>query len=147
MYVRSEYRAKKFAAGGAIVFDNGDTLVMKPPPAPIGVPDDIPGVALQSPESPAPADQVAATIERARSFRETPEVRQPVSERSFVSAPVAREAMSWSGRREDRPGRITLTIAQKEAAAIAGVSEVQYAEQLIRLREEKANGNYIGNGQ
>lgn len=104
---------------------------MKPPPAPIGVPDDIP-------EDAAPADQVAATIERARSFRETVEVRQPVSER-FVSAPVSREAMSWSGRREDRPGSITLSIAQREAAKIAGISEVDYAQQLIRFREEKAN--------
>jgi hypothetical protein len=54
---------------------------------------------------------------------------------------------SWSGKREDRPGSITLTPAQKEASRISGLSEVEYARQLIRLREEKAQGNYIGNGQ
>lgn len=60
-----------------------------------------------------------------------------------VSAPVSREAPSSSGN-GDRPGRVTLTVAQKEAAKMAGISEAEYAKQLLRLRQEKANGNYIG---
>lgn len=144
VYLHSRYKSRKFATGGAVILGNGEDAVMRPPPGeppPIDVPDDIP-------EDAAPADQVAATIERARSFRnDVPAVKQsPVSERRF-SAPVSRESVSYSGKREDRPGRITLSIDQREAAKIAGISEVQYAEQLIRLREEKAQGNYIGNGQ
>ena len=61
---------------------------------------------------------------------------------AMVSAPVSREAPSnGSG---DRPGRITLTVAQKEAAKIAGISEKEYAEQVIKLKEHKLNGNYGG---
>jgi hypothetical protein len=139
MYVHSKYKSRKFATGGAVILGHGETAIMRPPPGEppaIEVPSDIP-------EDAAPADQVAATIARARSFRETPEVHQPVSERSIVSAPVARESVSYSGRREDRPGSITLSIAQKEAARIAGITETAYAQQLIRLREAKANGDYL----
>lgn len=50
----------------------------------------------------------------------------------------------WFGGGEDRPGKVTLSIAQKEAARIAGISEKEYAEQVLRLREEKANGHYGG---
>lgn len=135
-YVRSEYRTKKFATGGAVILGNGEDAIMRPPPG------DAPPIDVPIPEDSAPADQVALAIERARSFRKQmplPEVRQPVTERSVVSGPVSRESMSWSGRREDRPGQITLSPAQVEAAKIAGVSVVQYAQQLIRLREEKAN--------
>jgi hypothetical protein len=46
-----------------------------------------------------------------------------------------------------RMGRITLTMAQKEAAAIAGISQAEYALQLVRLREEKAQGFHGGGGQ
>lgn len=59
-----------------------------------------------------------------------------------VSAPVSREAPSSSGT--ERPGRITLTVAQKEAAKMAGITEAEYAKQLLRLRQEKALGNYTG---
>lgn len=140
MYVRSEYKTRKFALGGAVVFGHGEDAVMRPPPGEppaIEVPSDI--------EDAAPADQVAAAIAKARNPRSEmplPDVR-PVSGRSFFSAPVSREAMSWTGRREDRPGSITLTAEQKSAAKIAGISEVEYCRQLIRLKEAKANGDYL----
>lgn len=135
MYVRREYKAKKFATGGAVILGNGEDAILRPPPgepAPIAVPDDIG-------EDAAPADQVAATIARARSFRnDVPAVKvQPPASERFVSAPVTREAMSWSGKREDRPGSIVLTPAMKEAAKIAGITETAYAIQLLRLRQEK----------
>jgi hypothetical protein len=44
----------------------------------------------------------------------------------------------------ERPGRVVLTPAQVEAAKIAGVSLKDYAEQVLRLRAEKAEGNYGG---
>ena len=59
------------------------------------------------------------------------------------SAPPSREVPSSDGRRYD-DGRITLTVAQKEAAAIAGISQEEYAAQVLRLQQEKANGNYTG---
>ncbi len=62
--------------------------------------------------------------------------------RSMVSAPVSREAPANS--QGERPGRVTLSAAQKEAAKIAGVSEKDYAEQVLKLREAKSNGYYGG---
>lgn len=138
MYVRSEYKKpKKLALGGAVILGQGENAILRPPPGdvpPIAVPDDIH-------EDAAPVDQVAAAIQRARSFRnDVPavKVQPPVNER-FVSAPVSREAMSWSGKRDDRPGSIRLTPAMQEAAKIAGISLAEYSRQLLRLREEKAN--------
>jgi len=36
------------------------------------------------------------------------------------------------------------SVAQKDAAKIAGITEKEYAEQLIKLREHKTNGMYGG---
>lgn len=70
-----------------------------------------------------------------------------LSRRAVVSAPPSREVPSSDGvYRHDHPGRITLTAAQKESARISGISEAEYAQQLIRLRQEKDAGNY-GGGQ
>lgn len=66
----------------------------------------------------------------------------PPVRRSAVSAPPSRQTPSSTGRRDD--GRVTLTPAQKEAAKISGVSEKDYAAQLLILKKEKANGNYGG---
>ena len=70
---------------------------------------------------------------------------QPRSERSasarFVSAPVSREREIPNGSFE-RQGRITLTAPQKEAARIAGCSEVVYAAQLGELERRKKDGYY-----
>ncbi len=66
------------------------------------------------------------------------------SQRRIYSAPPSREVPSSSGKREG--GSITLTPLQKEAAKIAGITEKDYAIQVLRLRQEKMNGNY-GGGQ
>jgi len=67
-------------------------------------------------------------------------------DRVIVSAPVSRETMGTMGGsyNGDRPGRITLSVAQKEAARFSGISEREYAEQLLRLRAEKAEGSHGG---
>lgn len=60
---------------------------------------------------------------------------------SILSAPVSREVPSTgSGQRQS--GRVTLTRDQIEAAKIAGVSPAEYARQLVKLNEMKANGEY-----
>jgi len=139
MYVHSRYKkAKKFALGGAVILGQGENAILRPPPGeppPIAMPDDVQ-------EDSAPAAQVAAAIARARNPRSEmpqPEVRYDgLSEkRGIYSAPNCRETTSWTGRREDRPGSITLTPAMKEAAKIAGITETAYAVQLLRLRQEK----------
>jgi len=67
------------------------------------------------------------------------------SQRSMVSAPVSREAPSWSGGKgTGRNTRITLSLQQKEHARVSGVTEEEYAKGLLRLREEKERGNYGG---
>jgi len=42
-----------------------------------------------------------------------------------------------------RPGEIKLSPAEREAARIAGVSDVEYARGKVRLMEEKARGRYM----
>jgi hypothetical protein len=39
---------------------------------------------------------------------------------------------------------LRLSVEQKMAAKISGISEVSYAEQLLKLREEKSQGRYGG---
>jgi hypothetical protein len=76
----------------------------------------------------------------ARDFFQPP---APRSERSasFVSAPVSREVPD-SNYFAQRKGRIVLSPGQKEAARIAGVSEVVYAENIAELERRKAEGYY-----
>lgn len=64
---------------------------------------------------------------------------EPRKERVVTSAPVSRESPSL---RDGRPTttRITLTPEQREAARNSGISEIEYAKQLIRLQEAKKSG-------
>jgi hypothetical protein len=64
----------------------------------------------------------------------------------IVSAPVSRDTMGTGGGNygADRPGKVTMTPEMKMAAKISGISETEYAQQVLRLREEKLNGNYTG---
>lgn len=73
--------------------------------------------------------------------REEPD-DEPQTRGRIVSAPVTRDAPASNG--QDRAGRVTLSVGQKEAAKIAGITEKEYAEQLIKLKEHKLNGNYGG---
>jgi hypothetical protein len=50
----------------------------------------------------------------------------------------------WSGGGERPTGRVRLSPEQVEAARISGVSLAEYAANVLRLREEKQNGNYTG---
>lgn len=59
-----------------------------------------------------------------------------------VSAPVSRSTPSNSSATTSDPGRVSLTKEQREAASMAGITELEYAKQLIKLRQEKSNGNY-----
>jgi hypothetical protein len=68
---------------------------------------------------------------------------EPRNRSSMVSAPVSRETAS-TGYNRDTPRTVRLSVAQREAARYAGISEREYAEQLLKLREEKANGRYGG---
>lgn len=65
-----------------------------------------------------------------------PQHRSPI-----VSAPPSRDVPSPSSGRQSAT-RITLTPEQREAARISGVTEIEYARNLLRLNEEKARGNY-----
>jgi hypothetical protein len=62
--------------------------------------------------------------------------------RVAVSAPPSREVPSSNGSRDQ--GRVTLSLQQKEAARISGISEEEYAMQMLRLRQEKEAGHYTG---
>ena len=67
---------------------------------------------------------------------------KPVSlSAAHVSAPVSRDIPS-GGNGQRRPGSVTLTADQLDAAKIAGVTPADYAKQLLRLREMQAAGEY-----
>jgi hypothetical protein len=59
----------------------------------------------------------------------------------YVSAPVSREIPS-AGNGTRAPRQVTLTADQKEAARMSGISEVEYARQLMKLNEMRAAGEY-----
>ena len=63
---------------------------------------------------------------------------------SIVSAPVSRETFANGGYNSygERPGRVTLSPAQKEAARFAGISETEYAKGVLELRERKERGDF-----
>lgn len=80
-----------------------------------------------------------------------PKVEEPMDETddtneggksSFVSAPVSRQAPNSSGSRT--PSQVRLTKDQREAAAMAGISETEYAKQLVTLQKMKNDGLYGG---
>ncbi len=58
----------------------------------------------------------------------------------MVSAPVSREPPAGDGTRKS--GVVKLSMAQREAAKMAGITEVEYAKQLQKLQAEKDSGNY-----
>jgi len=59
-----------------------------------------------------------------------------------VSAPPSRETPAFGGG-NTRPGEVTPSPAEREAARIAGISDTQYARNKIRLLEEKSRGRYM----
>jgi hypothetical protein len=69
---------------------------------------------------------------------------QPQQRTSIVSAPVSRDVPSGTTPRKN--GKITLTAEQRESARISGITEAEYAKQLEKYREMKANGTY-GDGR
>lgn len=70
--------------------------------------------------------------------QEIPEDETPPQRSSIVSAPPSREVPT--GKLPQRKGIANLTPAQREAAKWAGITEVEYAKQLEKMNEMKANG-------
>jgi hypothetical protein len=77
----------------------------------------------------------------------SPTAAEPTQRRMSipVSAPVSREAPNLGGGNAT-PSRVELTSEQREAARIAGVSEVEYARNLLRLNQMKRDGHYQERG-
>lgn len=99
------------------------------------------------------SDEYFESLEQHLGMRQRPVVDNededgspPAQQRtSIVSAPVSREVPSSSPTRL-KSGQIRLTGEQREAAKISGVTEAEYAKQLEKIREMKANGSY-GDGR
>lgn len=72
------------------------------------------------------------------SEQDDPPVRPARREAAIVSAPVSREgAGSTSG---NSGNTIRLTVAQKEAAKLSGITEAEYAKQLVKYNKAKEEG-------
>lgn len=63
-----------------------------------------------------------------------------VARPQIVSAPPSREAPSASGR--SAPTRVTLTAQEREIAASAGIDEITYARNKLKMLQMKAEGHY-----
>lgn len=88
------------------------------------------------------------SMEQHLGLREAPkrvEQEQPRTQErtNLVSAPVSREVPS-GGQQRQQGGKINLTVEQQEFARIAGVTDAEYARNLKKLNEAKANGQYTG---
>lgn len=70
---------------------------------------------------------------------------KPKTKTAPVSAPVSRDAPGGSNR-VIQNGQIRLTAAQVEAAKIAGLTPKEYAQQLQKLMDAKAEGRYTNGG-
>lgn len=60
---------------------------------------------------------------------------------AVVSAPVSREAVSPSTGKTIST-RVTLSAAEREAAKLAGIDEITYAKQKLKLAQMKEEGHY-----
>jgi hypothetical protein len=92
------------------------------------------------------ADHLQAPQPTPEFFRPPPPRRQQASPRStIVSAPVSRETPGTRAyEAENDPSKVRLRPDQREAAAIAGVSETEYAKQLLRMKKMQASGEIQG---
>ena len=61
-------------------------------------------------------------------------------ERTIVAAPVSRETPSAGTGKPSKPNQIRLTAVQREIARNAGITDVEYARQLIKMQEAKEEG-------
>jgi hypothetical protein len=104
------------------------------------------GLGFAEPEADDNAREAALAVARSAQRRAPPPdpEERSLSRRGY-SAPVSREYGPSSYdelQTGSRSGMITLGPAEKEAAKIAGVSEAEYAHQMLKLRELKARGQY-----
>lgn len=84
-------------------------------------------------------DQYFSYMDEFLGYKEAakPQPQEPTQEEdnTMVSAPVSRDAPAPTGRTS--PDRITLSSEQREMAKSMGISDIQYAEQVLRLQREK----------
>jgi hypothetical protein len=67
--------------------------------------------------------------------------------RSIVSAPVSKDwgySATSGAVNGERPGQVHMTPGMKEAAKMSGLTELEYAQQVIELRRRKSEGDYGG---
>jgi hypothetical protein len=89
------------------------------------------------PKQAAAGEHLVQEIEQRAAQRPAPPPSKPA--RIPYSAPVSRQVIGTDAR----SGRTELTGEQKEAAKIAGISEMEYSRQLERLNALKATGEYL----
>jgi hypothetical protein len=95
-------------------------------------------VQLQNP--PVGAHVAEEMKQHVAARKEPPPEQSERAGAAHFSAPVSRDAPSYSARRPVGPVR--LSAEQREFAKVAGVSESEYATQLERLRDLKDAGAY-----
>ncbi len=64
---------------------------------------------------------------------------QGEEESTIMSAPISRENVSPSNGQAQSANRVVLTPEQREFAKSMGVSEISYAQNVLKLRQEKKN--------
>jgi hypothetical protein len=89
-------------------------------------------------ETPPPALTAAASLG---------DMLPPAPKGPPVSAPVSREVRSIGGSRSISPSQIRLSAEEREVAKLSNISEVEYAQNKLRLAQAKADGRYAKRGR
>jgi hypothetical protein len=103
------------------------------------------GLGFAEPEADDTTREAALAVARNAQRRAPPELEERPLSRLGYSAPVSREygPSSYDELRSGtRGGSVTLSMAEKEAARIANISETEYAAQKLRLENLKREGFY-----
>jgi hypothetical protein len=94
----------------------------------------------------SPPEDVPEPVVKRKAAKVESDYDSPNS-RSMISAPVSRDwgTTATSGAvNGERPGQVHMTVAMKEAARISGLTDREYAEQVLELRRRKSEGDYGG---
>jgi len=101
---------------------------------------DVPSPAAAAPPPPPAPEPVREPLPAAAA------ALPPRSAGPAVSAPVSRDPPSYGGGRFKSVGRVELTPSQREHARIAGISDTEYAANVLELERRKALGMYQERG-
>jgi hypothetical protein len=102
------------------------------------LPPQQPAQAAPAPAAPAPQPMTHVDLEKVESADHEPEEMHMRAE--HVSAPVSRSDHGYAIEPEPTEGSIRLTAEQRDIAHRSGISDTEYAKQLLRMQRMRKSG-------